>query len=304
MNSPLKKPAALCKGDSIGVMAPASPVKKELLHRGVDLLVSLGYNVRIHPQTYMKSRYYTAGPDKERAAALTELIEDDEIKAIFLARGGYGSIRLLEMLDPGLSATSKIVVGSSDATSILLYLVRKCSIVAFHGPMPAGGIAAGKADLGQLVKLISGEGRPEPFRNLTVLHSGSATGYLTGGCLSLVTATIGTPFEIETEGSILFLEDTGVKPYQIDRMIMTLKLAGKLDGINGLIFGEMTNCAQHRDQGYSSGELLSKLTAEFGVPVMMGLSSGHTEKKELTLPLGCRVSMESGTLELLEKAVS
>ncbi len=298
-----RKPPRLRRGDTIGVMAPSSPVKPDYLVRGVTILESLGFEVTVHPQTYERTRFYTAGDDTARTAAFEELVSDQKIRAIFLARGGYGSIRMLPLLDPDAArANPKIVMGSSDTTSLLLHLRRSAELVVFHGPMTAGGIAGGRADFDTLLPLMGGE-ETRPIDGLTILHDGSAEGRLEGGCLSLVAASIGTPHEIDTDGALLFLEDTGVKPYQIDRMLTRLELAGKLEGVSGIIFGEMLNCSQHPDQGYTTHELLAELTGNLGIPVFTGLPSGHAAGRVLALPFGISATMSDGNLDFLEKAV-
>ena len=297
------KPPRLRRGDMIGVMAPASPVKPDYLARGVATLESLGFGVVVHPQTYERTRFYTAGNDLSRAAAFEELAADKKIRAIFLARGGYGSIRMLPHFDAAAIASNpKIVMGCSDATTLLLHLRRAAGLVAFHGPMTAGSISSGRVDFGSLLPLLGGEDIPA-VEELTILHEDRAEGRLEGGCLSLVAASVGTPHEIDTDGALLFLEDTGVKPYQIDRMLTRLKLARKLDGVRGIIFGEMLNCAQHPDQGYTLHELLAELTAEFDIPVYAGLPSGHTRERAKALPFGIRAEMANGALCFKEKAV-
>jgi muramoyltetrapeptide carboxypeptidase len=311
-SAPVIKPAALRDGDGVAVVAPASNLKADYLSRGVAELERLGFRARYEPGILDKARY-TAGDDRRRAAELTRAFADPEIKAVWAARGGYGSMRLFDLLDEDLIGRSpKIFIGYSDMTALSLYFYRRFGWVTFHGPMAAKDLAGGEEhyDRETLIKAITvasplGEIRSNKTEMLHRGAGGRVTGRLLGGCLSLITAMTGAPDELDTRGSILFLEDTATRPYAIDRMLQQLKLSGKFDEVRGIVFGEMTDCAQHADQGYRIQDVLAECTADLNIPVMFGLPSGHSPRGNLTLPLGVTATLDAdrGALSIDEAAV-
>ncbi len=306
MSISVLKPKAVGPGSVIGVVAPASPVKKEFVDPGVAELTRLGFRTRLGKRLYSRSRY-TAGSPEDRLKDWVELWEDPEVDALFCARGGYGSMDLLTRLSPEQARENpKVVLGSSDATALLQLLTSGAGLVTFHGPMVAQQIARSDYDSGNLLTVLGSTGPPGRIAVDTaeLLHDGAAEGALLGGCLSIVAALAGTPFLPSFAGAVLFLEDTQTKPYQIDRMLTQLRLAGLLDGVRGLVFGEMPGCEQHADQGYTLPEMLRDWTSYLRVPVLFGFPSGHTRSKGLTLPLGSRVRLDATGLTLLEGAVA
>jgi muramoyltetrapeptide carboxypeptidase len=312
-SAPIIKPAALRAGDAVAVVAPASNLKADYLARGVAELERLGFRAKYEPEILDKARY-TAGDDKRRAAELTRAFADPEIKAVWAARGGYGSMRLFKLLDETLIARRpKVFIGYSDMTALSLYFYRRFGWVTFHGPMAAKDLAGGEEhyDRETLIKAIGASASPLGeirSNNTEMLHRGAGTqitGRLLGGCLSLIAAMMGAPDELDTRGSILFLEDTATRPYAIDRMLQQLKLAGKFDEVRGIVFGEMTDCVQHADQGYRIQDVLAECTADLNIPVMFGLPSGHSPRCNLTLPLGVTATLDAdrGVLSIDEAAV-
>ncbi|MEW6735706.1 MAG: LD-carboxypeptidase, partial [Acidobacteriota bacterium] len=247
MQEPLKPPA-LRPGDTIGVVAPASNLKPHLLKAGCEELERLGFRVK-HKESISAQTRYTAGTVARRAEELNSMLVDPEVKAIFAARGGYGSMHLLEHLDTTvLAGGPKIVMGYSDITSLLIALYQQANWVTFHGPMVAKDFAAGPDhyDHNSFFNILTRAlpaGRLD-CRGTRVLSSGIAEGILLGGCLPLIMSLMGTRWELATAGAILFLEDSGSKPYQIDRWLTQLRLAGKLDNVRGIVFGEMVDCIQ------------------------------------------------------------
>lgn len=238
------------------------------------------------------------------------MFANPEIDAIFCARGGYGCHHLLQRLNPEvLRSNPKLFMGHSDVTVLLQYLENQCQMVSFHGPMVAREFALGEPyyDRQNFLSCVAQPGAKQRITvpGLETLRAGSARGRLTGGCLSLLTAVLGTPWEIQTEGTILFLEDVNAKPYQIDRMLMHLKLAGKLDKVRGMVFGVMLNCRQSDTQEYRLQEIVLKTVEEYSFPILYGLPSGHTESGSLTLPFGVQVTLNADDryLELEEGAV-
>jgi muramoyltetrapeptide carboxypeptidase len=310
------KPQALRTGDTIAIIAPASNLKSDYLARGVAELEHLGYRVKYREDILDKARY-TAGSDERRAEELMQVFTDREVNAVWAARGGYGVMRILRMIDEKLlRANPKIFIGYSDMTALHLYLYRRLGWVTFHGPMAAKDLAGGEEHYDRQT-LLAALTQTEPMGEINsakteMLHHGSAnsgnsvSGRLLGGCLSLIAAMMGTPDELDTRGAILFLEDTGTRPYAIDRMLQQLRLAGKFDEVRGIVFGEMTDCVQHAEQGYTIQEVLAECTADLGVPVMFGLPSGHSPRGNLTLPLGVTATLdaERGVLRVEESAVS
>jgi muramoyltetrapeptide carboxypeptidase len=306
------KPRALRSGDIVAIVAPASNLKPDYLAKGVAELERMGFRVKYEPGILAKDRY-TAGSDQRRADELMRGFTDSEVKAVWTARGGYGSMLLLNMLDEKtLQRHPKIFIGYSDLTALHLYFYRRFGWVTFHGPMAAKDLAGDKEgyDSAMLIKTLMQStpiGRVDS-PSTEMLHRGygrSASGRLLGGCLSLISSMMGTPDELDTRGSILFLEDASTKPFAIDRMLQQLKLAGKFEEVRGIVFGEMTGCIQHSDQGYRIQDVLAACTAEFGVPVMFGLPSGHSSKGNLTLPLGVMATLDPdrGVLSIDESAV-
>ncbi len=228
---------------------------------------------------------------------LKEMFAREDVRAIVCARGGYGANYLLPVLDlEKVKAHPKIVVGYSDLTALLTYFADAAGLVTFHGPMVAKdwahldgvdwlpGRLRWLAQRAWELHLGAGSGA-------SGLVEGNAEGILYGGCLSILVASLGTPYEIRTEGTILFLEDLGEKPYQIDRMLMQLKLAGKLDGVRGIVFGEMRDCLQTANQGYTLEEVMLRIVGSLGVPVAYGVRSGHVTAGNITLPIGVRAGL-------------
>jgi muramoyltetrapeptide carboxypeptidase len=251
-----------------------------------------------------------SGTDERRAAELLEMVRNPDVKAIFCARGGYGSGRLIPYLEPELFlAHPKIILGSSDITMLLSFLNRH-GLVGFHGPMVATSMRLGEQsyDRSILVRMLKGDPNIQfPVDHTSVLRSGEAEGRLAGGCLSMVVATLGTSFEIDTDDTILILEDLGEKPYQIDRMLTQLKQAGKLEKVRAIVFGEMLDCTNLPNQGYTLEEVILDVLDGTMFPVLYGFSTGHTSRANIVVPFGIHAKLSLGSVsrfELLESAVS
>ena len=236
-NKPIK-PNALKSGDTVAVVASAAAIERAHLERGVNVLASMGFRVKVSERALARSGIL-AGDDRERASELQEYFADPEVKAIFSARGGYGCGRLLPLLDfKAMADTPKIFVGFSDATFLLNALVDFAGMVSFHGPMVAMDFARGLSprSLEHLQGLLSGRIDSFELEARETMHPGNAQGEVIGGCLSVVVAMIGTPFEPRFDGRILFLEDTGEKAYRIDRMLVQLRQSGALGRVAGIVF--------------------------------------------------------------------
>lgn len=305
------KPPALKKGDAVAIVAPASYFPREDFELGCDALRQMGYNP-VYSDSIFDRDLYFAGSVERRARELEEMFVRPDVKAILSARGGYGASYLLPSLDLNkIAGHPKIFVGYSDLTSLMTYLCDAVGIVTFHGPMVAKDFAKpGGVDAASWQAALGGTDRwPLDFgagSGVQSLVQGSAEGVLYGGCLSMLVASLGTPYELRTDGTLLFLEDVAAKPYQIDRMLMHLKLAGKLDGVRGIIFGEMVGCTQSPTQGYTLEEVVLRVVGNLGVPVAYGVRSGHVSKGNITLPIGVSALLNVGgsgvALEILEPA--
>jgi muramoyltetrapeptide carboxypeptidase len=304
---PLRKPPALRKGDLIGVVAPAGAVKTEDLGNGVRRLEEMGFRVALGRSLYRSARYL-AGRDEERAADLAEMFANPEVKAVVAARGGYGTSRVIPLLDAkALARSPKIFVGSSDLTLLLHFLRSACRLVTFHGPMvsPNFGKYSSPTTNGEFVRILGATTPPGPIdvTGVKVLKGGSGEGVLTGGCLSLVCQTIGTPYEIQTEDAILFLEDINEPPYRIDRMLTYLKHVGKFDGVRAVVFGLMPDCHPSPQELYTLEDVIRDVLADLPCPILYDFPSGHGGTN-VTLPFGVRAAVEGSTLSILEAPVS
>jgi muramoyltetrapeptide carboxypeptidase len=252
-----------------------------------------------------------AGTDRERADDLLEMFSDPRVKAIVCARGGYGSARVIPYLDRDLIRKHpKVFVGSSDITVLLLYLVQDCGLVAFHGPMVGPNFGKAPSSLTEEVflKVLTLGGPIGPLRlpDVKVLKAGRSEGRLVGGCLSLLCSVMGTPLDLHTEDSILFLEDVKEPPYRIDRMLTQLKAAGKFRKVRGVLFGPMPDCRPQQGSGYDLEEIILDILNDLKVPVLLGVPSGHGVHN-ITLPMGIRVQVsasEGGVLSIEEVAVN
>jgi len=306
----LVKPPALRPGDTVGIVAPASNVKRAELDAGCEALRRAGYRP-FYFDSILEQDLYFAGLVERRARELEEMFVRDDVRAIVCARGGYGANYLLTELDvEKIKSHPKIFVGYSDITTLLTYFTDAAGLVTFHGPMAAKGWAhEDGVDLPSWQAAVSGTTAWDVALNAGVsgLADGEAEGLLYGGCLSILAASLGTPYQIKTAGTILFLEDLAAKPYQIDRMLMQLKLAGLFDAVRGIVFGEMLDCVQTANQGYTLQEVITRIVGDLGVPVAFGVKSGHVTSANITLPFGVRskLTVRAGAtvLRILESAV-
>lgn len=303
------KAAALRIGDTVGIVAPASNIQKEQLDAGCAALRRLGYKP-FYLDSILEQDLYFAGSIKRRARELEQMFARGEVRAVVCARGGYGSNYLLDELDLGvIKANPKIFVGYSDITALLTHFADAANLVTFHGPMVTKDFASeqGIDSASWLAALTGRQEWQTPSSRLKALVSGEASGTLYGGCLSILVASLGTPYEIKTAGTILFLEDIGAKPFQVDRMLMQLKLAGKLSEVRGIVFGEMLDCIQHPQQGYTLEQVIIRVVGDLGMPVAFGLPSGHVSAQNVTLPIGVRAKLSVAKqvqLEILEPATA
>lgn len=296
------KPKRLRPGDTIGVIAPASPGEREIALAGVRWLEEQGYQVELGASFYQETGYL-AGTDSLRAADINTMFALPGVDGIVCLRGGYGSMRLLEKIDYELiQAHPKVFVGYSDITALHISISQRTGLITFHGPMVA-------SDMGKCLSNYTQEhfwravSYAEPLDILVnpplaappvSIASGKAEGRLAGGNLSLVASTLGTPYEIDTKDKILFLEEVGEAPYRIDRMLTQLLLAGKLQAAAGIVFDVCAGCDRgDNEPDFTVEEVLRDRLSNLHKPVIAHLYFGHTPDK-VTLPIGVQASLESG----------
>jgi muramoyltetrapeptide carboxypeptidase len=309
-NSQPVKPPALRPGDTIGIVAPASNIQRADLEAGCAALARAGYRTFYFDSILGRDLYF-AGSVARRARELEQMFERADIRAIVCARGGYGANYLLPHLDLAKIKTHpKIVIGYSDITTLLTHFLDAAGLVVFHGPMAAKDWThENGVDLNSWQSALSGTAPWNVPLNPEViaLAEGEAEGMLYGGCLSILVASLGTPYAIKTAGTILFLEDVAAKPFQIDRMLMQLKLGGYLGSVRGIVFGEMLDCFQNAAQDYTLQEVVQRIVGDLGVPVAFGVKSGHVTSGNITLPFGVKAKLSvrgaQVALKIAESAV-
>ncbi|HLB59582.1 MAG TPA: LD-carboxypeptidase, partial [Bdellovibrionota bacterium] len=237
---------------------------------------------------------YLAGSDRERAAELHKYFEDKRIKGVFCIRGGYGSSRIIPLLKKkSFQQHPKIFLGYSDITSLHLFFNQHCHFVTIYGPHPfelSDVSEIEKTLFQQMVTTLDPIGELS-FDQILPLSRGKARGRLVGGCLTLVASSLGTPYEIDTTGKILFLEDYDEAPYKVDRMLTQLKNAGKFKKVKGIIFGGMVNC-DDVEYHYTWQEVVKSVLADYSFPIMTEFPAGHGDGK-ISLPLGTRIEMNT-----------
>jgi len=304
------KPTLLRKGDCIGLVAPSSPFPQEPLEAGIRFLEDEGFHVKHRSDLLERRKGFLAGEDRERADEIQGMFEDPGVNAVFVVRGGYGAQRILDRLDPDrIRDHPKIFLGYSDATCLLTFLLQRARLVCFHGPVVNEMGTLSDVTRDWLLRLLTkGEPLgPIPAGDMRWIRTGVARAPIVGGNLSLLCSTLGTPWELETAGRILFLEDRGEKPYRVDRMLVQLRQAGKLTSIAGLLFGEFQGSRtgkQESQQREAMHEVLEGNTKDLGVPVAYGLPAGHGEDN-VSLPFGVPAEIDGreGRVSFLEPAV-
>jgi muramoyltetrapeptide carboxypeptidase len=305
----LLKPHAVPQEAEVAVVSPASTPQPERVERGLEALRALGYTPQSAEHILTRGPLYFAGTAAMRLRDLHHAFADDQVRAIFSTRGGYGANYLLDGLDLNLIAESaKPFMAYSDMTAMQLWLLDQIGLPAFHGPMLSADFSRPDGvHLSSLEAALSG--RPYTVgtqEGLRPLHPGRARGTLYGGCLSILVALLGTPYEPQTEGKLLFIEDVSAKPYQIDRMLWQLREAGKLEGVRGVVFGEMLNCVSPGAPPELLEEVILRAFGNFKGPIAIGLRSGHVSRQNVTLTLGVEAELtvqEEVRLRLLEPAV-
>ena len=301
-------------GDTIGLIAPSGAMRTEgAIERAVAETERMGFRVKLG-ESIGKKYGYLSGTDDVRAQDINAMFADDEVDAIFCIRGGYGAMRILDKLDFDLIRKHpKIFAGFSDITALHIALLNECGLATFHAPM-AVSWSNGPLDDFSRACMYKALMHAEPMGELVAppeypkqtVNPGHAEGMLVGGNLMLMTSSLGTPWEIDTKGRIVFIEEIGERTYCVDRMLTQMRLAGKFDDCAGVIFGDFADCPiEYPEFGLTLEEIIRDVVAPCGKPVFTGLRCGHCTPK-LTLPLGvkCRMDASECTLTVLESAVT
>ena len=283
------KPPRLVPGDTIGIVAPASPFSQEEFNRGVAVLESMGFRVSFDDDIFIEQGYL-AGTDAQRADFINRLFADQEIKAIVCVRGGFGAMRVLALLDyEAIKKHPKIFVGFSDISALLSVLDTRCGLVTFHGPMVTTLADAGQETKAALLAALTSDVELELIpANSRVIKPGQASGPIAGGNLTTLCHLVGTPFAPSYNGKIIFFEDKGEAVYRIDRMLSQMKLAGCFEGLVGMVLGSFEDCGEFDE--------ICRITAEMfkdaGIPVLAGFDIGHG-KTNITIPLGIEATLDA-----------
>ena len=314
MNAPARaalKPRALISGSRLAVMASASPADDIRTMAGLSELKRLGFALDAYEKSTPEG--YFAASTANRRENFLGAVRASQVDGVIALRGGYGANYLLDEKLASQLSRPKAVVGFSDLTSLQIYLWQRCGWVTFYGPMVAAGFDAGAGAPGgydessfrSAVSQTSGTWSI-PLRG-EALAKGESVGRLLGGAMTLVEATIGTPWELDTRDAILVLEDRAMKPYQIDRVLMHFKQAGKFDGVRGIVLGDFPECDPPVAGSPTVRDVCARILGELKIPFVFGSPIGHTAKPMLTLPLGVQARLRAqgeGTLEILEPAVT
>jgi muramoyltetrapeptide carboxypeptidase len=302
------KPKALSPGDTIGFISPSSPIERVKMERAIEIIEERGYRTK-RPEGLYDADGYLAGSDELRARQFMQVLTDPEVDVVFAAAGGYGAMRMLPHVDFSRLDQPKIVTGFSDITAIHSALWSQCGWTSFHGPNMMDGFGQG---VGQRAstrswfwKILESDGEEVVVGTHPVLDEreaspvprklvgGQARGRLVGGNLSLISALVGTPYELDTRDSILFLEDVGERPYRIDRMLSQMQLTGQLDQLAGVLLGQFTNCEPRGENAaWDVTRVLKHYFERLDIPVLMNFPSGHHAFNS-TIPLGYQVELDA-----------
>jgi muramoyltetrapeptide carboxypeptidase len=294
-NEKIRVPVRIKPGDTIGIAAPAGPFDRQTVLRGARIIEDMGFKIIIPPGLFEKNRYL-AGADKHRVQIVNEMFADNSIDAIICARGGYGSMRILPMLDYDvIKDNPKVFIGFSDITTLLSVLYTRCNLVTFHGPVVTSLVDASEETKLSLFCNVTSESNPEiKLSDGITISSGVAAGEVCGGNLTMLCHLVGTPYAPDFENKILFLEDRGEAPYRIDRMLVHMELAGCFKGVSGIILGTFEECGPIEDVI----KVMADLFETYPVPILAGLDAGHGIHN-LTIPLGIKATLDADRHSLI-----
>jgi len=288
------RPPCLKPGDTIGIVAPAGPFDPEKFVRGKAVLETMGFRI-FYDESIFQQHGFLAGTDAQRADQMNRLFADPSVQAIVCARGGYGSMRILPLLDyQTIQLHPKIFMGFSDVSALLTMLYEQCSLVTFHGPMVTSLAGATEKTISSMRTALTSDGPLElvPEEGKTI-KSGISSGILCGGNLTTLCHLVGTPYATNFKGKILLLEDVGEMTYRIDRMLTQMKLAGCFNGMAGLILGAFKKCGQLNE----IVEIFDNIFHDADIPILAGFDIGHGETN-LTVPLGQDATLDAGKKRL------
>jgi len=313
---PLIKPKRLSPGDTVGLVSPATAVfEADEISLAKEQLEAIGFKVVVGKHAYDRWGYF-AGRDRDRAADINAMFADDSVAGVICYTGGWGSPRTLPYLDYDLIARKpKVIIGYSDITALLIAIHQRTGLVTFHGPVGGSNFEAYSLDNFRRVVMTAepaGSLAPPPKKpaelvdrtnRIVHLAPGKATGRIIGGNLTMIATAMGTPYEIDTTGAIVFLEDVTEELYRVDRMLTQLALGGKFDHAAGVVFGRCSRC-EYKGPTFSLEEILHDRFGSLPIPAISGLSFGHIEQK-LTLPIGIQATLDAdaGTVSVNEAAV-
>lgn len=293
-------------GDTIGIISPSSPARKEKIQEAYKQVINMGFKVKIGESPY-EEYGYLSGTDEIRANDINKMFRDEDVNGILCTRGGYGTPRILPLLDyDAIRENPKVFIGYSDITALHIVFNQMAGLVTYHGPMAVSDMIEGFDNFSKegLFNLIMNK---EPFYNIKnpldqeiiTINGGIAEGVIIGGNLSLIVNTIGTPYEIDVRGKILFVEEIGEDPYKIDRMFNQLRLSGKLQEANGIILGDFNNCkSKNPKESLTLKEVINDQIKPIEKPTIYNLKSGHCNPM-ITLPLGVKARLDGDKKELL-----
>ena len=287
------KPNKLLPGDCIGIAAPSSPFKKDDFFQGIEILEAMGFSVRISDNLFSR-KGYLAGSDFHRAKQLHGLFADNSIKAIICARGGFGALRILPLLDYELIRNNpKIFIGFSDITALLYSFYKKSGLSVLHAPVVTSFKYINKKSLESLILAVSSGSEIEiQADNPFVIKHGRASGIVIGGNLSVICHLMGTPFELEFAGHILIIEDIGEPSYKIDRMLTQMKIAGCFKGLAGVALGSFLNSDDNAGKLYEIYKIVKNIFNDYSIPVMAGFDVGHGACN-LSVPIGIKATLDT-----------
>lgn len=313
------KPKKLSSGDVVGLITPGSALVGDAKQRAMNNLKALGLKV-VTSKNFNKRTGFVAGSDQERVDDLHEMFANDDVDAIVCARGGYGTGRILSMLDYDLiKANPKVIIGFSDITALLYAIYNKTGLICYHGPVGSSKFTDFTTSSFMSVLMsntLKELKRPEAWNSKTAesyqyksWNDGEASGELIGGNLSIVCSMLGTPYDVSFKDKILFIEEVGESLYRVDRMLTQLLNSGKLDECAGLVLGIFSSCKAKSggvdDDGYVTlSRVLNDRLSLLKIPVMYGMPIGHIDDNA-TIPIGVRVKMntQSRTMTWLENTV-
>jgi len=287
-------PKSVLPGDTIGIVAPASPFDKNKFYKGLNVIESLGFKIFL-PEGLFKKHGYLAGSDSHRASVFNNLFADKTVDAIFCARGGFGSLKILPLIDyETVRRNPKIFVGFSDISAVLSVIYNECGLIVFHGPVVTTLEDADERSIGSVMSAVSsGDVIEMIFKDGFEIKSGIASGKVVGGNLTTLCHLVGTPFEPDFNGNILFIEERGEAPYRIDRMLTQMKMAGCFDGLAGLIICFFESCGSYR----KICKIVEEIFSDKDIPVIGGAEAGHG-KTNLTIPIGIEAVLDTSRLAL------